>query len=466
MKARKQLYGWVLGLALIAWIPVVRAQQPDQGPEVSEPETTSPAGEGAAVPAGKVDMAPSNPPVTSVEPWGELSRPTRNYLRPSFSIYLGGDTNPYSSNQEQLQPQGTTQVSGRLEGHRLGNQHELVFAYEGNANLYTQRHDLNSSSHSMDISEKFFGRRWMLLLNDQAIYSPETPFSYTSFSGWTALYDPSGGFSTQSILTGRTRRIENRVTSELQYQASRRSGFTLSGSYEILRFPDVGFVDSNTASLQLGYSRLVTPRNTLGLVYAGSVLWFAQQSQRVQSHALQLAFGRLLRKRLAFRISGGPQVSLFANTSQGNPVDNVSGDVQPLVSASLQSSLSYTIPKGYVRLAYVQDVSSGGGVFLGARSHQARVELGRQLFRAWSATLRGAYAYNRRLEATASSGIQYTFNTWDVGAALERSMGRYTRVSFTYDLSQQQTGVTGLDVGRRQQFGIRFNFGFQPIQVR
>jgi hypothetical protein len=466
MKARKQLYGWVLGLALIAWIPVARAQQPDQGPEVSEPKTTSPAGEGAAVPAGKVDIAPSNPSVTSVEPWGELSRPTRNYFRPSFSIYLGGDTNPYSSSSKQLQPEGISQFTGRLEAHRLGNLNELVFTYEGNATLYAQRHDLNSNSHSMDIAEKFYGRRWTLLMDDQLIYSPETLFSSSGFNGWTAMYDNFGTLSTQSILTGRTQRIENRVTSELQYQASRRSALTLSGSYDILRFPDVGFVDSNTASLQFGLSRLITPRNTLGVVYAGSVLWFAQQPLRVQNHALQLAFGRLLRKRLAFRISGGPQVSLFANTSQVNPLDNVSGDVQPLLSASIQSSLNYSIPRGYLRLAYAQDISSGGGVFLGAQSHQARVELGRQLFRAWSATWKGAYAYNRRLEATATTGIQYTFNTWEVGAALERPVGRYTRVSLTYDLSQQQTQLTGLAVGRRQQFGIRFDFGFQPIQVR
>jgi hypothetical protein len=477
MKARKRLHGWVLALALMVWMPTAaRAQQQEQEPQVSPPGAPLPSGEGSAVPAGKVrgivDVAPqtegadsggqSNAPLTSVEPWGGLSRSTHNYIQPSFSIYQGGDTNPYLASAGQLQPQAVTQVTGQLEMHRLRNQHETVLTYEGDANFYTQLSNQNSTSHSLDIAQKFIGRRRAFSFDDRVIYSPESPFAYSAFNslnlqgGATSLYDTFSELSAQSILNGQTRRIENNFVTELQYQASRRSAVTVSGSYDILRFPEAGFIDSNTGSLQLGYSRSLTLRDSLGVIYAGSVVWFGEQPQKVHSHALLLTYGRLLKERLAFELSGGPQVSIFRDLPNQAP---------PRWSESVRTSLRYTIPRGFIRLSYVQDVSSGGGVFLGAQTHQARLGVAWQLSRTWRANWGGGYAFNRRLDPTAISGSARSYNTWNVGATLARPVGRYTRVSLTYNLSQQDATLSGLYIGRRQEFGIRFGFSFRPIGV-
>jgi hypothetical protein len=481
MKARKRVHGWVLSALALMWIPAAQAQQREQEPQVDQPTTpvpsSMPSSNGSAVPAGRVpgviDVAPqneetdsgrqSNAPLTSVEPWGGLSRSTHNYIQPSFSIYEGGDTNPYLASSGQLHPQAVTQVSGQLEVHRLKNQYETILTYEGDANFYTQQRNQDSTSHSLDIAQRFIGKRRTFFFDNRLTYSPESPFSYNAFNslnlqgGATSLYDTFSELSAQSILTGQTRRIENNFVTELQYQVSRRSAVTFSGTYDILRFPETGFIDSNTGSVQLGYSRSVTPRDTLGIIYAGSVVWFGQQPQKVHSHALMLAYGRLLRERLAFEVSGGPQVNVFQDLPSQAP---------PRWSESVRTSLRYTIPRGYIRLSYVQDVSSGGGVFLGAQTHQARLAFARQLSRNWRINWGGGYAYNKRLDPIAIGGSVRSYNTWGVGATLARPVGRYARVSWMYNLSQQDATLSGLQVGRRQEFGMRFEFGFRSIELR
>jgi hypothetical protein len=130
--------------------------------------------------------------------------------------------------------------------------------------------------------------------------------------------------------------------------------------------------------------------------------------------------------------------------------------------------LRYAISRGALGLAYVQDISAGGGLFLGAQTDEVRLDLTRQFSHTWTGTLRGAYAYNRRLLSTAGATAD-SYNTWEVGPALSRTVGRYARVSFTYDLAQQHSlaaGITSFSVGQRQTFGIKFTFSFRPIELQ
>jgi hypothetical protein len=462
---------WISILVLLLCVPTAWAQQKD--PRLNPPLTPLPplnASESSSkAPAGTgttpaQETRADRQPLSSIEPWAVGSAGSgRNYFVPSLSFYQGGDTNERSLGGTQ-EPTAVTIVGGRFALQRIWSRSEFTMDYSGSGQLYSEHPELNTSYHDFGLTQRFTGRHWALLLGNQVSYSPDSRGGLGGIPGSSRLsMGPMvlGSLApNQSILTTRAPRVSNTVTAELQLSPSRRSSFTLSGSYGILRFVDSGFFGQETPSFRAGYNRQLTGRDTLAVDYDVSLFRYQDVSASTDIHAVQVVYGRRLTGRLAFQVGAGPQVMLM----------DVGGVSDTRVSWSFSTSLDYRLAKNHLWVSYARGVTGGSGVLLGAKTDQVQFTWGRPVSRLWNASWSFGYARNQTLPG-AVWGSGRSFDSWGGGFQMSRTLGRYTQLYLRYDVQRQTAGGLGCpgpacgDVGMRHIFGIGFNFRFRPIEI-
>ena len=469
----KLLAGMIL-VALVLCVPAAWAQQKD--PRVNPPASPIPplsteesSSRTTAVDAPATAPEPPPPandqrPVTSVEPpsLGILSG-GRSFLLPSLRLFQGGSTNAFGGPGNSGVAFMTT-FSGGLAFQHVARRQQVSAEYTGGGQFQTVNNNLNSSFHRLGLTYRAGLGRWSLALIDHMQFANEAGFGGIGGAGSPFRLGGVGAYAgnlnqllvpSQSIYTNRGARISNTFTGEVQYAASRRSSLTVSGSYGLLHFLDPGFVDNRSTSFQVGYNRVLTAADSLGLSYGLNMLRFGGTDDRVNNHNIHLTYGRQLTGRLALQIGAGPQINAFSNTVNGSDT---------VLSWSLQSSLLYKAQPGNLSVSYNYGVTGGSGVFLGARTHAVQLAFNRQLSRMWSGGVFTGYAHNSQLAQTAITTAGRSFNTWYTRASVNRPLGRYTGLSLHYGL-ERQTGLPGAVVNFRHTFGIAFSFRFQPIDL-
>lgn len=466
-------------LALLLGAPAIWAQQKD--PRVNPPAPPLPAAE----PAESSSKTPGGPAASAAEPekskqdsrslssaeaWTPGGSGARNYVLPALSIYQSGDTNP--GNQGSPELEAATTLTGELALHRLWGRNEFTGSYRGGGTLYSSSTHLNNWFQQFDFSQKFRGRRWTLLVADRAEYAQD-PSGFGSFTsgglpgglgsavGRQLVDLNSAVLPNQTILTTRAARLSNTILGEWQYQSSRRSTLTLTGSYGLLHFLDDGFIDGTSSYFGAGYDYLVTPYDTLAVSYRANLFRYRDFDQTTDSHAMYLTYGRRITGRLALQLGAGPQVTLLDRL----------GVSETILSWSVQSSLRYRFPGSELGLTYARAVTGGAGVFLGAQTHDVGLSWSQRLSRTWESSLDFGYARNEPFQSSAAGFGDRTYDTWRGGVRLGRSVGRYTRVTLNYGVERQASqsatcvGTACGLVGLRHIFGIGFNFRFRPVNI-
>jgi len=132
---------------------------------------------------------------------------------------------------------------------------------------------------------------------------------------------------------------------------------------------------------------------------------------------------------------------------------------------SVNSALTYERRRSGASLTYVSGVSSGSGVFLGAKTNTVSGSTHYRFTRFWTGAVSGGYAMNNSL---APAGAATTsFSDWFTGANLGRQVGSYARINFNYGL-QRQNSPTVCPVancgtpGYQQTFGMTVNWHLRP----
>ena len=189
------------------------------------------------------------------------------------------------------------------------------------------------------------------------------------------------------------------------------------------------------------------------------MLRFENINYGINNHTIHAVYGRKVSERFAVQLAAGPQVNTFAKI-QG---------VDPIINWSMQSSLSYRMPRTDLRLSYFRGTTGGSGVLLGSETQQVRFGLGHQLSRQWSASWNIGYALNDRLQRAGLPGPNDSFHSYSGGVSLNRTLGRHSRLYLNYQ-AQRQTrsaaaGTVGSLSGFRHVFGLGINFRFRPIEV-
>lgn len=469
---------WVLILALALTAPAALASPQQKDPRVAPappvtPAENKPAAAAEPTPAAQ-DSSPDTRPLSGVQVFtlGRTSQ-SRNYLRPRFQVQQIGDNRPDASLTDTNWRSATVMQAGVSFQHIWKN-YQFVAGYSGGGSVYVNGSGINQSFHTFGFAQSFDWRRWNLLIAEDFGYLPETSyflgggqFAWLADTG-LAISGPVATTGTglgpglvpdQSIITGRASRFTNISVAQVQYRINPRSSFIAAGSYSLLKYRQPGFVNSSAAGFRAGYDRNLSPRDTIGLVYQLSMFRFnlANSPNNFDTHQVHLSYGRRLTGRLAWRVSGGPQIVRFRTSSSG------AGDDTP-IQLSVETSLTYALRRTSMGLFFTRGASGGSGVYTGAETNAVGFSVSRQLTRKWHGGASMGYARNSALRSATDPAGGITFDTWTAGGELSYAVSRYARIFGNYHMDRQ-TNNLGANLPFRHRFGIGLDFGFRPVRI-
>ena len=301
------------------------------------------------------------------------------------------------------------------------------------------------------LAQTFRTARWLVQVLDSFAYLPQSEFGFGAGtnigvagvgSGWGA---PIGGLSNivtpnQSIFSTTGPYYNNTAVIQATYSLSPRSSITVAGAYGILNFVNAGNINTDTAFGSAGYNYILSPRDTIGVVYWFSSDHFQGYDQAFGSHTVGLAYSHKITGRLAASASGGPQFTFFRV-----PI----GTTTQETGFNINGNLTYSTLGGSLTGSFIHSLSGGSGVLIGSNLNQLNTTFTHRLGRVWSGNLNFGYAHNAGLSSLGqfSSG---TYSDWFAGGGVSRPIGRSIYVGVSYDAyisGQNYAGCVGSGCG-------------------
>jgi hypothetical protein len=490
---------WVLALSLCACTTTVFAQtQQQQQPSPLDPNAP-------LQPLGAPQPAPgpgyNRPPIPAARGVSDPNEsqpydpsqvtPDQNTLAGAAPLTLGSlqhnrnifDPSVSYSQLAQSYPQlgGGTNVgavsllNGILNFDRTWSGYHLSLIYIGGES-FNYAYSLNSSlTHSqfqsLSFAQDATWGRWHLLARDDFMISPGAAFTAQGFGGPGLVAQFSSLFGSplttlgqsfvpsETINTSVAQRIRNSVLGQAEYSLSRRSAFTVSGSYGLLHFDTPGFFSSTMVNAQAGYDYLLDPWNSFAILGSYGKIDYTGTASTTTDYGGALAYGRRITGRLAFQAAAGPEEI----ESHGSVLGNFR-----LLYVTANSSLRYERRRGGVSLTFTRGLTPGSGVFEGAIGDTVSGSVQYRFNRVWSASFTSGYALNESL--TPTSAGRTSFNTWLFGASAGRQLGSHAQLNLIYGATDQRTpancpvlicGVPGL----QQTAGFTVNWHLRPMRI-
>ena len=247
----------------------------------------------------------------------------------------------------------------------------------------------------------------------------------------------------------------------------------MAGNFGLQRFSGGGLLDSDQGGIQVGYNYNLNPRDSLGIGYGLNLVRFpgsvassalASTASNLDSHNVQLAYGRRITGRLALRILGGPQINQISDPTLGPSTQ---------ATWTAQSSLIYRFRRAQVQASYAHSVNAGAGVLALAKTDQIQGFFTTRLTRTLSGSFRAGYAHNTNPQEAVGSpnpASSAAFNTEFVDARLERPLGHQATGFLTYTFQHQSSSV--LQCGpelcgdlSRHIGGVGFEWHMRPLLI-
>jgi hypothetical protein len=343
---------------------------------------------------------------------------------------------------------------GTLSLLQAWNGSQLAINYSGGGFISTDSTQDNGYYHQLALAQTYQRNRWLLQIQDQFSYLPESSFG---FGGGSSLGTPGSGGSigpvipgmgnnyvpNQGIYTAVGPRYSNASTIQITYTTSPRGSITLSGTYAFLKFVDPGNVDNDTTTGTIGYNYALTPKDTIGAFYRFSAYHFSEQPEAYGDHSVNFAYGRKITGRLALQLTGGPDFNFSRVSINGK---------SEYTGVNIGSTLSYAFENGGISAGYSHGISGGSGVLAGASTDQFNFSANRRLGRIWSGHMTLGYSRNAAI-ATATGVTTQNYNTWTVGGGVSRAVGRNASFGVAYNATIPDYGVsscTGAGCGSSQ----------------
>lgn len=406
----------------------------------------------------------------------------RSFLLPSLQITGVWDSNPY------YQPGGSKELyvgtgAWSLDLQRIKRRSQLNLSYAGGEIVSSRPLPSNFGTdlgkyetyQSLQLGYEYNGLRWKSILMDQFSFLPESSFGFSGFNGLpgfgAGLGIPISPNVTplnnvlapnQSILTGYSRRISNVSAAEADYSFTPRTSLSMSGSYGILQYISSGFYDTNYYGGSIGLDHLLTRRDQLGLAYDYENINFLGMGEYIETHSVQIAYGRKITGKLSLKLSAGPMLNII-NQPGGPSVTSV--------FASTSDSLLYLLRGGDLHSNYTRSTSPGAGVFFGAETDQVTGGFSHRLSRRYFFSLDGGYAHNKSLSGVGIILNGSTFDTVQGGATLSTSLGERMSFFMSYQLQQQSTNTSVCTAGQcgrsflRNVASVGINWHGRPIPI-
>jgi len=447
----------VLGLSLI-----VAAQETAPEEERATPPPAGITGDDSG--SSPDEVHPDARPVTGLLPLTVGTFGTEHsFLAPSFRFYEAADSNPGSVGAA-ADLAATTTLSANALLQQVWRQNQFTLNYTAGGSIYSGQSNLNSSFQQAHVQQSFQARRWALTLADDVTYAPQAAFGFPEMPDFGNSSFVSGTAPNQSILTSTAEQLTNTAVGQLNYSLNKQSSLTVAGNFGLQRFEGNNLVDSDQGGVQVGYNYSVNPRDSLGVGYGFDLIRFpgALTSQSLNTHIVQLAYGRRITGRLALRVSAGPQI---------NQITSPTGVQATPVTWTAQSSLVYRFRRGEANFSYVHNMNAGAGVLTLAKVDEVQGALSTRFTRTLSGSLRAGYARNTSPQGTVAFPTP-VFNTEFVSASLSRPFGHEMTGFITYAYQHQSSNnVTQCGLGLcgdldRHVGGIGFDWHMRPLLIR
>lgn len=500
----------VLKISILAMLAVAFSQAWAQ--ENSEPQSTEPAPQAAPqepAPAYGQENAPSpiteNPPLSGLDtPSLEPHAAPLSYLQPGATVTESADSN-IGNLPGQSSVRSITRGLGSLTLQRLWSHYALGLDYVGGAGYYNVQHIGWQTLQQMDAEQKITWKRGQLGLRDSFSYLPEGNFGGAYGSVGSAGIQSLGtsSFSTffgGSVLgtLGLAPRIVNVALGDVQEYLSPKSALTATGGYAFTHFygndlqTGNSFVGSSQLSAQVGLSHLLTPQTQVALLYGYQAFNFDVYGSAFHSHVIMGMYGHRITGRMDFLIAAGPQftdmelpctlldVILSNPNCHANSKLQVTGSIpNTRIGVAGRTRLRYRFSRSTMEATYERFETSGSGIFAGAQTDMAHLDIQHPLSRVWNLTLDTGYGRNSRLQPLSNQQVSTCGSTGQpacpgvdantyifgfAGAALHRQFGhslhafasyQFNELSFDHSycgglelcsrISHRHVGTVGLD---------------------
>ena len=467
---------------------------PQQAPGGAQqtPGDTQPATDDSQRTAPPAAFGPENPPVIVNEnpPISGLDQPS---LEPNFqprSMLVGGvegseslDSNIGSDARPAWH--SVTRGLGGLTMQRLWRRYQLAAAYVGGVGYYNRAGDGLKQIQKVQAQQSILWRTGQLTMRDSFSYLPEGSFGSGAFGGsggfqlglgslgegmgmlGSGLGGHYGALGAQQLGSlGQAPRITNTGILDVVQGLSPRSSLTAAGSYGLTHFTDnsQGFINSEQAGAQAGYSHTVSKKDQLALSYGFQSFHFPSETgaDNVIAHVVQAMYGHRVSGRMDLVFGAGPQWTRTQDPVTGNT---------SRISVAGQATLRYRFHNTSMMLSFERYDNSGSGFFAGAESNVARLELARKLGRRYTANAALGFAHNRRLQSSVQGVASTSYNYGFAGLALRREFGYNWGTYLSYQWNDQVFDTCPVPGPNCDRISVRhvLTFGvdwhFRPIRI-
>jgi hypothetical protein len=369
----------------------------------------------------------------------------------------------------------TTYLAGNASLVESWAHSHFALNYSGGGYFSTDGAQGNGAYQQLAAGQTWEWRRGRLDLLDQFAYLPASQFGFGGLSNLGApgvggslspgLNNISGVYvPTQTIFSSNGPRYDNSFAAQGTFYTSPRGSFTFVGSYGLLRFTESGNIGNDDIIGSIGYNYEVTKKDSIGVLYRFTGYHFQGEPQALGDHAFNLAYGRKVTGRLGLSLFAGPEITTFRV-----PI----GTTDQQTGLSFGSALNYGFERGVLTISYTHGTNGGSGLLAGASGDNLTASITRQITRQWTA--RGNFGYGRTHAFTANSISGPAFNTYYLGAGLDRPIGRNAELSFGYTAYIQNNnsaacGALGICSGSgtstQHQIAVGFQWHTRPFVIR
>jgi hypothetical protein len=370
---------------------------------------------------------------------------TRSYWQPRFDLSGTGDSNPAEGTQNATWGTWTSFIGG-VDIHRVSGRSDLVMSYTGGELYSNDSTTSNGIVQELGITERFTLRRSVIEFIDQVGYLPQASLGLGGAEGLpTSGLNSTGlgpGFEVgQSILTGQGQNISNSSVVQLDTFLTPRSSLTFAGGYSLLRYFGSNLLDLGQATFQGGYNYQLTQKDTIAVIYGFGALRYSNVNQSIDTHSLQLSYGRRVTGRLAFQIAAGPEVGLYQTPISGvtSGGTGAAAGSTTQFTWSLNSALSYQRERTSFGLVYAHGISGGSGVLAGSTSDTASASIDRRMSRTFSSGISAGYSRNIGLAIGTSQPASQTYDYWYGEATFAHPLSETLALTFSYQIQYQNS---------------------------
>ena len=473
MKAGRTIAATLL-LGLLLFVPCTRAQQPDTPPTQDPGAENGTPVQGEEVPT--LARTPQNDrgPVSGVEDYRlDGLNLGRSFVTGTVQGRETYDTNTNSSSTKSKASQDSvTNLLGSISLQKLARTTALNLDYTGALFLYASGSLSEGTAHKFNVTEKFYLRRWTLLLGDDFSFLPESAAGLggLGFGGGSGIPGLGGGLTNYNpfLLPGQSiqslgNRINNVIVGQVQYTIGPRSSFNFSSNYGLVHFFTLGLLNSRSLGMRVGYDYLLDARQTFTLAYVNDFFSYSSALPGFSTHSAVAAYKRFLTGRLSFLVEGGPQISRFKNPISGNATS---------LSWRLRSQLRHLTARNSMEFDYLHHITAGSGVLIGANSDMLRTDYSRILSRNWTAGILGSFSRNSGLRQTSGINTNRHSNSWTAGTTIHRLLGERANIDLTYHISRQTANFSVCpgnipcgSVSLRHQVGVGMTWSSRPYLI-